>query len=593
MSSFIPYSADLVVWLGAFLVLVAAMGRFNNPRLLIEESSLDGKNWQHYLKGILSWSPGRQSILLKPPRANTTIFRYRLYQFCYALIAFSIYCLLLFQPGIRAQLQDIVSWFVSQGIPDITTAKPLVVAAFVILIFPNVPPFRWGDTAIRTWLYDRALIPAQQLREVNRLEIAPYHPPQYLLDQVRELALAEGLDETDIRYDSQYPTTQSLWAKCLLLIEQIKIWEADDHYKTAFAALREPDSDTRSVDAIKDLRRDLVGDALVCLGHLRVSQGEKSDELIERENVFRVNCCVLLKKIYTVLAGISLHSHYSDNERIIQFGKFGTELIPEPSGPLPDANDMLMVILIICSIIVIPLAFKLGLIKALMIGTMMFSAVLSPVILARFCPKLSDSTAKRYCPNIVYPIFSGLLTAFIGFLIFLVGSQFATSADTCGVGLDRYLNCSYPWAILHVGVSLLLAVRLNLGQYPEVKKLVGWRRYRQWGNLTDAIVCSVGIALVAAIVALPLLESLHPEKFKIVYLPGSPNEWFFWRVTLRMAFIGAALGFVVPSWYRAHKNPYGEGNRRKNMHNRKRFEQELMTIKRSHLYTKGDGHPST
>lgn len=593
MSNLASYSADLIIWLGALIVFVAAMGRFNNPRLLIEESSLDGKSWQHFLKDMLSWSPGRQSILLKPPRANTTAFRYRLYQSFYALIALLIYFLLLFQPDIRAELQEIISWFVQQGVPDIGNASPLVVSAFVIVIFPNVPPFRWGDTVIRTWLYDYALIPAQQLREVNRLKIAPYHPPQYLLDQVRELALAEGFDEADIHYNNQHPTTQSLWSKCMLLVEQLKTWEADDHYKTAFAVLREPDSEMRSADSVKEMRRNLMSDAQVLFNQLRASNGDKSDELIERENVFRTNCCVLLKKIYTVLAGISLHSHYSDNERIRQFGEYGFELEHESSGPLPDANDMLMLAIILCTIIVLPLAMKLGLIRALSIGTMMFSAVLAPVMLARFCPGLSDSTARRYCPNLIYPLFSALLAAALGFLIYVISSQFASTPGSCGIGVERYLNCSYPWGIMHAGVALMLALRLTTGQYPDVNKLLGWRRYQQWGSFTDAIICAIGMILITAFIALPLLEILRPDRFQIVYLPSTASEFFFWRITLRMALAGFVLGFFVPTWYRAHKSPYGEANRRKNSKQRQRFEEDLKKIRQGPVPSKNQGHAAT
>jgi len=585
-------ATEFIVLLGALIVLMAAMSRFNNPRLLIDDSSLDGKNWQRYLKDILSWSPGRQSILLKPPRANTTAFRYRLYQSCYAFIAILIYLLLLYQPEITAQLQVIIGWFV-EGTPDISRAQPLVVAAFVVLILPNIPPLRWGDTAIRTWLYERALIPAQQLREVNRLMMAPYDPPQKLLDRVHDLALAEGFEAGDVHYDGANPTTQSLWAKCLLMIEHIKVWEADDHYMTAFAALKEPDSDLRSVDAVKDMRHQLLGDALVCLGQLRTADSHKSDELIERENVFRANCCVLQKKIYTLMAGISLHSHYSDNERIRKFAEFGFELEPESAGPLPDANDMLMLVLILCGLIVMPLAFKLGLVRAAMIGAMVFSAVLSPVLLARFCPGLCDSATRRYCPNLVYPIASGLLAALLGFMIFLAAGLFTPPSPSCGAGVERYLSCSYPWGIMHAGIALLIAVRLSGGQYPDVRRLSGWRRYRQWGSFTDAVICGLGAALIAAYIALPLLEILRPDRFALVYWPTSVEELFFWRITLRMALVGFVLGFFVPTWYRAHKSPYGAGNRRMNPQKRERFARELETINRSGIRPGSKSYPAT
>ncbi|MBW3225390.1 hypothetical protein [Marinobacter adhaerens] len=593
MDTLASLSDEIIAFLGGLIVLMAAAARFNKPRLLITELSPDGKVWHRYLKDILSWSPGRQSILLKPPRANTTAFRYRLYQIFYASIGILIYLLLLYQPDIRLQLHEIIGWFVVEGTPDISKAQPLVVAAFVVLILPNLPPLLWGDTAIRTWLYERALIPAQQLREINRLKMARYTPTQDLQEQVHKLALVEGFEKSDIEYDPDEPTTSSLWAKCMLMNEQLRRWEADDHYKTAFAALRNPVSDLRSVDEVKGVRRQLLSDALVCLRELRKPDVDKSDELVEREKVFRANCSILQKKYYTVMAGISLHSHYSDNERVRKFREIGFELEPEPSGPLPDANDMLILVIILCGLIVVPLSFKLGLVWATLIGAMIFSAVISPVLLARFCPRLCDSATRRYAPNLVYPIASALLAVALGFLIFLAANQFPPPSQDCGAGFQRYLNCSYPWSIMHAGIALLLAIRLSRGEYPDVRNLFGWRRYRQWGNFIDAMHCGIGAALIAAIIVLPLLESLQPDRNRIVYLPATTEEFLFWRITLRMALLGFVLGFFVPTWYRAHKSPYGEGDRRQNPRQRECFEQDLLRLKKKRARPRSGTDPAT
>ena len=96
---------------------------------------------------------------------------------------------MLLQPCISDQFQQIIQFFVQEGLPYITDAGPLVVAAFVILILPNVQPFRWPDIRIRSTLYERALIPAQQLREINRLKRTPYISHTELVDVVRKRAV--------------------------------------------------------------------------------------------------------------------------------------------------------------------------------------------------------------------------------------------------------------------------------------------------------------------------------------------------------------------------------------------------------------------
>ena len=129
MGSLILNSAELANYLGALVVLIAAMCRFNKPQILLPESSENNLNWLYYLKQSLRWNLGKQNLLLRPPRANTTAFRFRLHQFAYALLGLLIYLLMLFEPSIRSQFQDVIGWFVQKGLPDITKADPLIIAA--------------------------------------------------------------------------------------------------------------------------------------------------------------------------------------------------------------------------------------------------------------------------------------------------------------------------------------------------------------------------------------------------------------------------------------------------------------------------------
>lgn len=558
---------DGIILLGALVVLISAMYRFNNPQILLAQSSIDKSNWKSKLSQILSFNPAKQNLLLRPPRANTTAFRFRLYQTLYALLGLLIY-LLMFQESINLQFQQIIQWFVQEGLPDITNGGPLVIAAFVVLILPNVPPFRWADISVRSTLYERALIPAQQLREINRLKRAPYKARTDLLVLLRNRAVEDNFNATDIAYTRQYPTTQSLWCKCLLLIENINDWEADDHYKTAFAVLKEPDSDRRSVDVVKEMQQNLVADARVCFEQLRINSGDKSEELMSRESQFRDNCRGLLMKIYSLLAGISLHSHYSDIDRVKQFSKLGFQLEAEGT-PLPNPNDMLMLTLIICTILVLPLAYKLGLVKAIMIGSVMFSAVLTPIFLARICPRLCDVALKHYGPNVVYPLLSGLVAAFIGFAVFYIGGQFIAPSGFCEyTGIERYINCSYPWSFLHGGIAILLAIRLSTGKYPDVSKLQGWQRYRQWGDFKDASICAISLMLITAFFVVPSLELLRSQA-----IDGAA----FGAIVMRIGVVSFILGFIVPTWYRAQKGK--EENRRRNPEMRDRFEQTVKSIK--------------
>lgn len=137
-------SSEFINWLGALGVLFCAMSRFSNPQRLQAEASGQHSNCLEHLKRILSWKRTHSNLLLRPPRANTTVFRYNLHQLLYAFLAVLVYLLLL-QQDILKQVQEIISWFPADHIPDLIKAGPLVIAAFVILILPNFPPFHWAD----------------------------------------------------------------------------------------------------------------------------------------------------------------------------------------------------------------------------------------------------------------------------------------------------------------------------------------------------------------------------------------------------------------------------------------------------------------
>ena len=136
-------SFEFIKWVGILGVLYCAMSAFNNRRLLQAKASDQHSNWLEHLKRTLSRKRDHTNLLLRPPRSNTTVFRYKLQQLLYAFLAVLVYLLLLQQETLK-QAQEIISWFPANDIP-ILQAGPLVIAAFVILVLPNVPPFHWED----------------------------------------------------------------------------------------------------------------------------------------------------------------------------------------------------------------------------------------------------------------------------------------------------------------------------------------------------------------------------------------------------------------------------------------------------------------
>ena len=141
-------SSGGIKWLGARGVPYCAMPPFNNRRLLQAEVSDPHSNWLDHPRRTLSRKRDHTKLLLRPPRSNTTVFSHKLQQLLYAFLAVLVYLLLLQQDTLK-QAQEIISWFPANDIP-ILQAGPLLIAAFVILIVPNLPPSHWADFISQT-----------------------------------------------------------------------------------------------------------------------------------------------------------------------------------------------------------------------------------------------------------------------------------------------------------------------------------------------------------------------------------------------------------------------------------------------------------
>lgn len=569
MSDLISDPTDIMLLTGLIIVGIGAGVRFSHP-CSATSIELNGEGWRNRLQQIFSRSNGVRTPLFIPARAHTTLFRYRLYQSAYILIGLLLFWAIHSIEPVREQIQIIINGFGFNDMPFIGDSGALVLATFVVFVLPNIPPFSWADGTIRSLLYDRAKIPAQQLREMHRLKLGKYTPLQQQISEVRRTAVDEGFLSEDIQYNPEQCTTASLWCKCMLIIRQIKMWQAEDRYKTAFAVLMDESGDHQAVNVLLDRYSDLLPKARYFFNAERGEENLEPDELKSLEDDFRGYCKEILEECYKLMSRISLHSHYTDHERVRCFNKIGFALKESESGPIPDLNDLLMLMLILGVLIVIPLSQPAGPLKALMIGGILLSAVLTPVVLVRVFPSLnSSSRARHYSPNLAFPVLSGLTAAAVGFLILSLAGGFLPPDNYCAyTGVERYTNCSYPWSYLHGGLAFLLALRMRSGSYPDNNKLKGWRRYRIWGDFTDAVICALGLLLILSFAVIPTLESLGRE------ISESRQH----GMLLRVSAVAFSMGFLVPTWYRARKGNRTR-ERRRDVKERARFEQELRSLR--------------
>jgi hypothetical protein len=499
-------------------------------------------------------------ILCPPPRANTTLFKYSLYQCIYAATWLLVYFAILTIPGLLEQLQVGLNAIGPKGFDVMSPARAGPVAlALVVAVLPLAPWFRAADSAIRDMLYVRAAIPAQQLRERSRLKNAPYQADPVLLEQVQTSLAGERFDPADIIFDEEASMTRSLWTKVSLLMAGISRWQEQDKYTTAFAILKERDGVTLTVEAVREGYEALQGNAKACFLALR--QAAKEPETAARDDAFRQDCKDLLEQIYDLLSRVSLKSHYSDRERLQAMNQLGFRISAEPAAHIPGHNDLVWLIVILGAVQVLPLHLLAGLpfIRAFTIGTTMFACVLTPLILLSKFPGLTAKT-ENGAPPITFPVLSAAIAIGLGVLI-SISSQSVAAMDVAA-SWERYTSRGWPWSLLTGLIAALIAWRMQTGAYPDDTQLKGLARFRVWGNLQDAAIFA---GCTAALMIFGVLRLLHLQ-------PG--DDRYLLRVFLPTV-TAFAVGFFIPTWYRAQ---IGRKDRRKPDSGRADFQRKIDQI---------------
>jgi hypothetical protein len=535
---------DLNVAIGALIVFLVACYRFNaappaKPCLPEGLPRLVGtvKTW-------FQWREEPASALFPPPRANTTLFKFWLYRVAYTCTGLAIFGALYAVPGLADELQKIINLAGGPETPILRDAGPVVMAFLVVAVFPEIPPLKGADRTIRRLLYERAAIPAQQLSELNRLKEAPYKANPEVLGAVRKKLAAEGFEEADLVYEAT-PTVRSLWTKASLLMAHLARWRGKDRYKTAFAVLRERDSDKLSVERISEAYEALKGDAKVCLRALRTRPSDPETE--GREAAFRRDCKELLWHIYNLLSRVSLKSHFTDRERVRRMAELGFSIEPREGGPTPDPNDLVALALVLGAVLIVPLSRKLGVDRALLIGVITYTVVLLPIVLASRWPEFALKPGGA-SPALAFPVVAAVLAVVIGILFSVASNSIGLADPGGGPPLDfargwaKYTGSSYPWSTLHALLAFLVAWRIRTGAYPDPTRLKGLARYQEWGNLWDA---GIFVGCVGSLMVL----FVRP---RLAELWGNPAVKENWGLVLIPVLVAFAMGFFVPTWHRAN-----------------------------------------
>jgi hypothetical protein len=531
---------ELLVFIGVLLVGSVAFARFNQvPPPYHYWCKRDSR-----LKTLRAWInvETTRHLVFPPPRANTTSFKYWINRLGYTMVGVGIYLAIMEIPGLLPQMQLIIknlapsndTGMINKALHLLLDAGPVASAFVIAVLLPILPPFKTADLYIRSLLYERASIPAQLFREIWRLKQAEYLVKNETLKKVRENLEAEGFDPADIHFAPDKPTSSSLWTKIALLMHTCSIRAADDRYKTAFSILMDCEENIPSYEKLDARFNAIKSDAKICLTQARL---EPTDAIVAREDAFKQNCNDFLTHIYNFLSRVSLHSHYSEEERINGMKDFGFILPDHEQPALPDANDLIMLVLVLSGVLIIPLSLHLGISKALLIGAVVYSAILIPIYLAYRFPAPKSKPPKYRIPDIRLPMASAVSAVLFGIIV-IVGYRLLENAFDLRQAWGMYAS-RYPWSFIHGAVAFLIAWRMQTGTYPDINKLTGLQSLKAWGDLKDGLIILVVSLAVFLILVLPRLKALN----------AAPDNVPIALVIL--AIMSFSIGLIVPTWYRA------------------------------------------
>jgi hypothetical protein len=532
---------------GFAIIFFYAMSQFNKVPPAGHNASEPGTSLPATVRQWFQLKERTAPLISPPLRANTTAFKYWLYRLAYASIWLATFTVIMRVPGVKDSIPSIVDLVTTStlNITELDLANGLAVA-FLMILLTRIPPLRGADATIRYAMYERASIPAQQLGFQYQLRGAAYIPDADIAAATRKSLCADGFGSESLELDPE-PTTRSLWLKTCILMRYVESWGKRDRYNTALSLLREPRSDTLSVDRVRETYEALKSDARVCLRELKHKPDDEATRL--REEQFRRDTKSMLESIYSLLTHVALRSHHSYHDAIEAVRKIGFD-VEGSVAPLPDKNDVVAMAVMLFWVTTVPLAYRLGFGRALTITGVYLLALLTPIYLASECPQLLK-TKREGMPPLAFPLVAGAIAGFLTAIVSIAIAAICPGGEcaplwSIDAGIDKLLHHTYPWSLMVCFLTIVLAALMLIGEYPDEKKLKGLARYQRWGSLRDALVLSLGAFGFMALYVIPELNHLTPAQFPEKYF------WLAPGLIMRPVATSFLIGLVIPTWYRGN-----------------------------------------
>ncbi|HEY6512429.1 MAG TPA: hypothetical protein VI032_10645 [Burkholderiaceae bacterium] len=526
-----PDNTLAVQWVfGALVVVMYAWNRFRNPT---------------------------------PTRSTTTFCRYWSAAFGYVVAMLALYVLL--GGGIVSFDLRALAPLIGE-IPGKVASLPgpLLSALVLTSLLPHLPVLARIDESIKQWFRDVGNIPTEVRLLGTHLAAAHYqhkaheHATPALVAAFSQYGgeaqwLAEPADSLKLR-----------WARCVSLLAQLEQW-ADERGYARY--MKESEADLVALRA-RTTGLSLTARTLTELdGHNGSESLPKLRKSVDGEvtSLWRALCCFA--------AGGVLNKAWSDKQRRVALARLGFSGLPQETHPLTPNDIVLVAGLVFIAMLFIPLMvrrfFDPELLQVQWRVLITVPIVYAIAIVAAIYPKSVWQQARRSAsgqrPFAAYAA-SGVVAACAAFIVGLLfrfafdsyGNVFqalstpGAFAKAWSTSLERW-----PWLLMTLFATISIAWAADDYQ-PSHAEAPPWLRWAEAAALAAVFVLSEALVvelLVSNAKAAAALLAEDSERRRILLGTAAALTERLPIMLMTGGVIGACIGFLVPSLYRARAQP--------------------------------------
>jgi hypothetical protein len=505
---------------------------------------------------VVQWMFGAAVVLLYaadrfrkpgPIRSTTTFWRYWTAAFGYAAAMLALFILL--GGGIGSvELRDLAPLI--GEIPDemASLPGPLLSAMALTSLLPHLPLLARIDETIRQWFWDVGNIPSEVRLLANHL-VASRYASGVALPAPAAVQAFKAYGADPLWLGQAEGSFKLRWSQCVALLGQLERWDGErgycrflDQNKVALADLRE---------------RAVALSQLLNAGTLNELDGSRnSDALSYLRKTTDRDIAVMWRGLCTFAAGGVLNETWNDKQRRIALARLGFSGLPQESSPL-NSNDIVLVVgLVFIAMLFIPLAirrfFDHDMLPPDVRVLVMVPIVYAIAIVAAIYPKSvwrgaarSEGGQRPFAAYALSAVGATVAAFFISLLFRFAfdsnGTVFDVLAKPGAFGQAWHTSVErWPWLLMSFFATLSIAWAADdfHGTESVVPKWLRW--------VEAAALCAVFTLAQWAVIQLLIGIST-----------GHGPSWpeLQRRMLITAGAIGACIGFLVPSLYRARNAP--------------------------------------